>query len=271
MAELDQYMKNAAIVKIVLVLSSLLLTACSGSIPAEIIGKEGTIPEYGEVQEGHITIPAVDPSFLQEPNRRVSVVYNGSEPAGTIIVDPYAKFLYFTQASGNAIRYPIAVGREGRGFTGRATIARKAEWPGWTPTANMVRREPELYRPFAQGIPGGRASPLGARALYLYRGGKDTFYRIHGTNDPATIGNQGSAGCIRMFNQDVIDLFARVPVGATVVVRTYEQSVAAEGIEMASRGREITPKPINAEEVYAFAAEEARRRAEFEATQASIQ
>lgn len=258
-------MKNATIAKIVLVFCGLFLTACAGTIPAEKIGRPGADPEYGEVQEGHITIPAVDPSFLEEPNRRTSVVYNGSEPPGTIVVDPFAKFLYFTQADGRAIRYPIAVGREGRGFTGRATIARKAEWPGWTPTANMVRREPELYGPFATGIPGGRASPLGARALYLYRGGRDTFYRIHGTNDPATIGNQGSAGCIRMFNQDVIDLYARVPIGTMVVVRTYEQSVAAEGVEMASRGREITPKPINAAEVYAFAAEEAQRKAEYEA------
>ena len=259
-------MKNATIAKIVLVLSGLLLTACAGSIPAEKIGRSASDPLYGEIQEGHITIPPVDPSFLQEPNRRTNVAYAGREAPGTIVVDPYAKFLYFIEAPGAAIRYPIAVGREGRGFTGTATIARKAEWPGWTPTANMVRREPELYRPFAQGIPGGRASPLGARALYLYRGGRDTFYRIHGTNDPATIGNQGSAGCIRMFNQDVIDLYARVPIGSTVVVRTYEQSVAAEGIEMASRGEEITPKPVDAAEIYAFAAEEARRKAEYEAS-----
>ena len=258
-------MKNAAIMKIVPMVFSLLLAACSGTNPAETMRNAPTDPEYGEVQEGYITVPAVDPRFLEAPNRRTTVAYYGTEAPGTIIVDPHAKFLYFVEGSGSAIRYPIAVGREGRGFTGQATIGRKAEWPGWTPTANMVRREPELYGPFAQGIPGGRASPLGARALYLYRGGRDTYYRIHGTNDPATIGNQGSAGCIRMFNQDVIDLYPRVPVGAKVVVRTYEQSVAAEGVEMANRGDEIVPKPIDPEEVYAFAAQEAQRKAEYEA------
>ncbi|MCG6885516.1 MAG: L,D-transpeptidase [Silicimonas sp.] len=241
------------------------LAACSGGIPAENTAFSGSHPEYGEVQEGHIVIPAVPDSFLEEPNRRTSVAYYGGEAPGSIIVDPYAKFLYIVQPAGTAIRYPIAVGREGRGFQGQATIGRKAEWPGWTPTANMVRQEPEFYGPFAGGIPGGRASPLGARALYLYRGGRDTYFRIHGTNDPATIGNAGSAGCIRMFNQDVIDLYDRVPPGAQVFVRTYEQSVAAEGEVMANRGSEIPPRTVDPAEVYALVAEEERRKAEWEA------
>ncbi len=215
---------------------SLLLAACAGTAPMESIGVPRNDPQYGEMQEGYITIDAIDPQFLREPNRRTTVSYSGGEAPGTIVVDPFAKFLYFVEDYGNAIRYPIAVGREGRGFRGQATIGRKAEWPGWTPTANMIRSEPDVYGPFARGIPGGKASPLGARALYLYRGGTDTHFRIHGTNDPATIGNQGSAGCIRLFNQDIIDLHDRVSVGAQVVVRTYEQSVAAEGFEMANRG-----------------------------------
>ena len=250
----------------VLTTIGLLLTACSGNFSAESTMGLEPVPGYGEMQEGYITIDAIDARFLQEPNRRKAVAYGGSEAPGTIVVDPYAKFLYFVDGPGSAIRYPIAVGREGRGFSGQARIGRKAEWPGWTPTANMVRREPEVYGPFARGIPGGKASPLGARALYLYRGGRDTYFRIHGTNDPETIGNQGSAGCIRMFNQDVIDLHARVAVGAQVVVRTYEQSIAAEGFEMANRGGEMVPKPIDPAAVYAFVDEEARRKAEYDAT-----
>lgn len=250
--------------KSVFIAVGLALAACSGTIPAEIIGVSAVHPEYGEVREGHIVIPPVDARYLTEPNRRTSVTHYGGEPPGTIIVDPYAKFLYFVGSAGTAIRYPIAVGREGRGFRGQATVGRKAQWPGWTPTANMIRSEPEFYRPFAKGIPGGKASPLGARALYLYRGGRDTYFRIHGTNDPATIGNAGSAGCIRMFNQDVIDLHDRTSVGATVVVRTFEQSVSAEGFEMANRGDEIIPKPVDPEQIYALVAEDERRKVEYE-------
>mgnify|MGYP000668997779 FL=1 len=105
----------------------------------------------------------------------------------------------------------------------------------------MLRTEPEVYGPFAGGIPGGLASPLGARALYLYRGGKDTYFRIHGTNDLGSIGNSGSAGCIRLFNQDIIDLFDRIEMGTKVVIRTYEDSVRIEGEELAYRGVELPP------------------------------
>ena len=258
-------MHCVAVRNIFVLACSLLLAACAGTMPSDTPGG-ATYPEYSEMQEEHITIDAIDPQYLREPNRRTSVAYRGEETPGTIIVDPYAKFLYFVQNSQDAIRYPIAVGREGRGFSGSATIGRKAEWPGWTPTANMIRSDPEAYAAFAGGIPGGKASPLGARALYLYRGGRDTYFRIHGTNDPATIGNQGSAGCIRLFNQDIIDLYARVPIGAQVVVRNYEQSVAAEGVEMANRGGEMVPKPVDPERVYAYVAEEAQRKAEYEAS-----
>lgn len=259
---------NIVLRNIVLAAVSFALAACSGAIPADNmpgIGNSADHPEYAARQEGYITIPAIDPRFLQAPNRRTFVAYNGSEAPGTIVVDPYAKFLYYVESPGSAIRYPIAVGREGKSFSGTGVIGRKAEWPGWTPTANMIRSEPEFYGPYAKGIPGGKASPLGARALYLYRGGRDTYYRIHGTNDPATIGNAGSAGCIRLFNQDIIDLYERVPVGAQVVVRTYDESVAAEGVEMANRGDEIVPREINPDEVYALVAEEERRKAEYEA------
>lgn len=254
----ENLMKLTLFRSLALLMASLMVAACAGGVPAND-------PNYGEVTEGYITIPPVDPQYLKEPNRRTSVDYAGDQAPGTVIVDPYAKFLYFVESPDNAIRYPIAVGREGRGFSGQATIQRKAEWPGWTLTPNMVRSEPEKYAAFAGGIPGGKASPLGARALYLYRGGRDTHFRIHGTNAPATIGNQGSAGCIRLFNQDIIDLYDRVGIGAQVVVRSYEESIAAEGVEMANRGGEMVPQHVDPETVYAFVEEEARRKAEYEA------
>lgn len=260
-------MKPTALRNLALVALSLLVAACSGTMPSDSVDVPRSDPDYGEVQEGYITIDAIDPKFTQSPNHRTTVAYHGDEAPGTIVVDPFAKFLFFVEDGGSAIRYPIAVGREGRGFRGRATIGRKAEWPGWTPTANMVRSEPDVYGPFAKGIPGGKASPLGARALYLYRGGKDTHFRIHGTNDPATIGNQGSAGCIRLFNQDIIDLYDHVDTGAQVIVRTYEESVAAEGYDMANRGGEMVPKHFDPEAVYAFVEEEAQRKAAYEAAQ----
>jgi lipoprotein-anchoring transpeptidase ErfK/SrfK len=216
---------------------------------------------YGPIIDDDITIPAVDRVYLQEPNRRAEVVYNGPEEAGTIVVDPFAKFLYFVEEGGRATRYPVAVGREGRGFRGRATIQLKRDWPGWTPTANMLRAEPEIYGPFRSGIPGGVASPLGARALYLYRNGRDTRYRIHGTNDMRSIGNATTAGCIRLFNQDVIHLAERTPIGTKVVVRTYEESVAAEGEELANRGGVLPPTIVDPEVVYAAVEAEKQRRA----------
>ncbi|MCB1378953.1 MAG: L,D-transpeptidase, partial [Alphaproteobacteria bacterium] len=220
-------------------LRALLIVPALGLLAACSTPKEEEVPDLGPyvaVEDGDITVPPVDPEYLTPPNRRETVAYNGEEDPGTIVVDPYAKFLYYVEEAGQATRYPIAVGREGKGFKGRATIKRKEEWPGWTPTANMLRVEPEVYGPFKRGIPGGVASPLGARAMYLYRGGKDTHFRIHGTNDMRSIGNANTAGCIRLFNQDVIDLYNRTPMGADVVVRSYDESVALEGEEMANRG-----------------------------------
>jgi lipoprotein-anchoring transpeptidase ErfK/SrfK len=198
---------------------------------------------YGIVEDNGYMLPHIDAKYLAEPNRRAVVPYNGTERAGTIVVDPFAKFLYYVQGDGNAIRYPIAVGREGRGFRGSATIQRKEIWPGWTPTANMLRSEPEIYGPFRGGVPGGLSSPLGARSLYLYRGGADTRYRIHGTNDLESIGRKSSAGCIRMFNQDIIELYDLVDYGTQVRVRTLEESIALEGPELAARNDELGELP----------------------------
>lgn len=154
----------------------------------------------------------LDPQY--EPQ---SVRYSGYTP-GTIIVDPRNHFLYLQMRGRRARRYGVGVGRAGLAFRGSATIGRKAKWPRWTPTQNMIKREPQKYAKFAGGVPGGPTNPLGARALYLYRGQRDTLYRIHGTTDPSSIGRSVSNGCIRMINAHVEDLYERVAVGAKVVV-----------------------------------------------------
>jgi len=173
-------------------------------------------PEYAERVDGEYVIPAVSPAYLNERNRRQWVDYNGSEEPGTLVVDPFARFLYHVVEPGLAMRFGIAVGREGYGFRGDADVRRREEYPGWMPTQNMIRQEPDLYGPLAAGLPGGLDNPLGARALYLYRGGVDTMYRIHGTMDPSSIGKATSAGCIRLFNQDIIDLFDESELGMHV-------------------------------------------------------
>ncbi len=138
--------------------------------------------------------------------------------AGTIVVVPRARFLYLVDGAGFARRYGIGVGKAGLAFSGSAIIGRKAKWPSWRPTDNMIRRDPKKYARYAGGVPGGPNNPLGSRALYLYRNGHDTLYRIHGTTEPWTIGKAVSNGCIRMVNEHVEDLYERVPVGAQVVV-----------------------------------------------------
>ncbi|WP_347267375.1 L,D-transpeptidase [Paracoccus sp. (in: a-proteobacteria)] len=176
-----------------------------------------------------IEIHAVRPAYLTERNRRQRVAYNGPEAPGTIVVDPYARFLYHVLENGEAMRFGVAVGKAGKNFQGNASIRRKAAWPSWTPTANMVRTQPELYGPLKGGLSGGVDNPLGSRALYLYKGGRDTMYRIHGTMDPSSIGKATSAGCIRLFNQDVMDLYDELPNGAPVKVRTKGESLELEG------------------------------------------
>ena len=142
------------------------------------------------------------------------------EKPGTIVVDTKANFLYLVLPEGRAIRYGVATGAEAFGWTGTAKVARKAEWPRWMPPAEMVARWPHLRPTLAAGgLGGGPDNPLGARALYLYQGNRDTLYRIHGTNEPEKIGRNVSSGCIRMRNIDVVDLYNRTPVGATVIVR----------------------------------------------------
>ena len=147
-----------------------------------------------------------------------NVTYRSRYRRGTIVVDANARFLYLIQSRTKARRYGVGVGRAALAWSGTAKIKRKAEWPRWTPTANMIRREPHKYKRYAKGVPGGPNNPLGARALYLYEGNRDTYYRIHGTTQPWTIGTASSNGCIRMINDHVIDLYNRTPLGTQVVV-----------------------------------------------------
>ncbi|CAD7032106.1 L,D-transpeptidase [Pseudorhizobium endolithicum] len=183
---------------------------------------------YGAIRDGDETIPGVDVSKMDPKNVRQVVDYKTGYPPGTIVVDPHSRFLYLVMKGGKAMRYGVGVAKAGTEFEGEADIARKARWPGWVPTQNMIKRNPERYGPFASGLEGGIMNPLGARALYLYQGGKDTLYRIHGTNEPWTIGKSVSSGCIRLLNHDIIDLHRRVPKGAKVVVLGPEQSGKGE-------------------------------------------
>ena len=139
-------------------------------------------------------------------------------PVGTIVVDTPNHYLYWVDKRNRAMRYGVGVGRAGLKFKGTAIIGRKAKWPRWTPTANMIKREPKRYAKYAGGLPGGPNNPLGARALYLYVNGRDTYFRIHGTNQPQSIGTSASSGCIRMINAHVEDLYERVPKGTRVIV-----------------------------------------------------
>ncbi len=181
----------------------------------------GVIPGVG-ADYGRITTepyPIAPLSFMQtKPElRRQEVAYETRHPAGTVVVDTPARRLYYVMGNGRAMRYGIGVGKQGLALAGNARVGRKAKWPSWTPTANMMQRDPR-NRQYAGGVPGGLGNPLGARALYLYRGNRDTMFRIHGTTQPETIGHAVSSGCVRMVNHDVIDLYERVPVGANVVV-----------------------------------------------------
>jgi lipoprotein-anchoring transpeptidase ErfK/SrfK len=151
---------------------------------------------------------------IPEQYRRHIVDYPYKETPGTILVDSDARYLYYVMPQGKAIRYGVAVGEEAMAWSGIATVGRRAEWPDWVPTPEIQAR----LGPYPRRVPGGAENPLGARALYLYEGNKDTLYRIHGTNQPEYIGQAISSGCIRMTNEDVIDLYDRVRQGATVVV-----------------------------------------------------
>ena len=165
---------------------------------------------YGDRLDEQHPLKAMPLDKIKPELRRQEVAYPTQHAAGTIVVDTPARRLYYVLGGGRAMRYGVGVGRPGFDWAGTQTITRKAEWPGWTPPAQMLKRRPDLPR----FMPGGPENPLGARAMYL----GSTLYRIHGTAEPWTIGHAVSSGCIRMRNEDVTDLYGRVPVGTRVVV-----------------------------------------------------
>jgi lipoprotein-anchoring transpeptidase ErfK/SrfK len=148
------------------------------------------------------------------PTLRSSVAFRSAETIGTIVIRKNEKALYLIVGPDHALRYRISVGREGFAWTGTVRVGAKKEWPEWRPPTEMRDRQREL----PDFVPAGPYNPLGARALYLYEGGRDTLYRIHGTNDPKGVGFDGTSGCFRLTNTDVVDLFKRVPVGTKVIV-----------------------------------------------------
>src|ERR1044071_4948161 len=166
---------------------------------------------------------------IPEPYKRHIVDYHRSEAPGTIVIDSDARYLYYVLPDAKAIRYGVTVGEEALAFTGVAKVGRMEEWPSWTPTADIKKR---LDVP--NYVAGGPQNPLGARAMYLFEGSKDTLYRIHGTNQPEYIGEAISSGCIRMTNEDVIDLYKRVKQGAVVVVLAPHQGDSPSNPRVAS-------------------------------------
>ena len=205
---------NMLILAGALVLAPVLLSSAAS---AQVLGYAST-PQSSFPDNNMIVTPA-DPALtdqdgsqnvMPERLRRANIAFNTREAPGTVIIDTGNTALYFVLGEGRAIRYGVGVGRDGFTWSGTQTISRKAEWPDWHPPAEMIARQPYLPRFMA----GGPGNPLGARAMYL--GSSD--YRIHGTNDPSTIGKFVSSGCIRLTNEDVSDLFSRVNVGAKVVV-----------------------------------------------------
>jgi lipoprotein-anchoring transpeptidase ErfK/SrfK len=180
-------------------------------------GKPQLLPQTREIDAALRRMEESRPFIVKPEFQPQSVPYSGYA-RGTIIIDTSKKFLYLMESSKTARRYPIAVGREGLQFKGSATIGDKQEWPRWIPTLDMQKREPKHYGQYKDGMPGGLTNPLGARAMYVYQGKRDTHIRIHGTIQPRTIGTSASNGCFRMFNDQVMDLYRRVKVGTPVVV-----------------------------------------------------
>ncbi|SHE76806.1 L,D-transpeptidase catalytic domain [Kaistia soli DSM 19436] len=164
-------------------------------------------------------VEAVPGAAVPMKYKRQRVRYVTDAAPGTIIIDSDAKFLYLVEGDNRAMRYGVGVGREGFGWQGQVKVGRKAEWPTWTPPPEMRQREKQRGRILPVSMKGGPQNPLGARAMYLYDGGRDTMFRIHGTSEPWTIGHNVSSGCIRMVNNDVSDLYERTPIGTKVIVR----------------------------------------------------
>jgi len=214
-----------AALRLAVVLCAGILSACVD--PSLGISTSGQPPlprpdqnVYVAQVDAGIEIPALPVEEIPEAHRRQVVAYETDQPVGTIIINPKTRLLYYVVGRNKALRYGIAVGRSGFEWSGEAIVAEKKTWPTWSPPPEMIARDPAKYSKWADGQPGGPTNPLGARAIYLTSNGKDYGYRIHGTPEWKSIGRNASSGCIRMINQDVIDLYARLKGGETVIVLT---------------------------------------------------
>jgi lipoprotein-anchoring transpeptidase ErfK/SrfK len=228
-------------------MSALALSACTTTDVAPPPKAAPADPGFGDavsmyaarVDEGHqlpaIPVERIDPKFL----RQVVTDPTGEKP-GTIVVDTSQHFLYLVRGDGTAIRYGVSLGKAGFGWSGSAVVQWKKKWPVWTPPAEMIARRPELAK-YKDGMPPGPQNPLGARALYLYRDGKDTMYRLHGTPEWGSIGKNASSGCVRFINQDIIDLYGRVNGATPIHVRA---SLSPAGRMSATSA--ATAEPIDA-------------------------
>ncbi|WOI55088.1 L,D-transpeptidase [Palleronia sp. LCG004] len=193
----------------------------SRNVVPEIAPPAPVPPAYGALYDEPFPVPAIPPGVVDPKlfRQHVTSPYAQYGP-GTVVVDPDAAFLYLNEADGRALRYGVSVGAEGFGWAGNARMQFKRKWPRWTPPDEMVARQPQ-YEPYSianGGMDGGPGNPLGARALYLFQNGIDTLYRIHGACEPQYLGRAVSSGCVRMLDQDVIDLYERVESGSDVVV-----------------------------------------------------
>ena len=197
---------------------------------------------YLATADNGFDVPAVPVEQVPEPYRRQLVTYETEQTPGTIIINPAQRVLYFVLGNNQAIRYGIAVGRDGFEWSGEALVTERKPWPTWTPPPEMIERKPELAQ-WEDGQPGGPTNPLGARALYLTTNGVDYGYRIHGTPEWDSIGRNASSGCIRMINQDVMDLYNRVPNGAKVIVMTRSGEMPTGLTLPPPQPRRETPRP----------------------------
>lgn len=194
--------------------------AAGPTSPAPNRPSAAVIRAYGPMPDERFPLPAVDISKVPQRFWRQQVAYPTSERPGTLVVDTSSFFLHLVQEGGLAMRYGVGLGRAGFAWSGRGRVAYKRKWPRWTPPDEMIARQPELERWSVRngGMPPGLENPLGARALYIFQGGVDTLYRVHGSPEYWTIGKAVSSGCVRMMQQDVIDLYDRVPPPASIVV-----------------------------------------------------
>lgn len=195
----------------------------TGGVSAPAIASNADAWFGPNVVDNGVTFRGTNFNVIQPQWKRQVVKYLSSEPPGTVVVDTPNHFLYWIWENNTAIRYGVGVGKEGFKWYGRARIDRKARWPRWVPPPEMLKRRPNLPRM----VEGGASNPLGPRALYLYTNGSDTGYRLHGTLEPWSIGTDASSGCIRMFNEDVIDLYQRCPKGTRVLVLEHLAENAA--------------------------------------------